>query len=302
MHTVPVRSPKRGRVRREAIIGWALMLPFLLLFIAMLCVPLIYSGWLSLFRSQLVGGETFAGLANYARAFQDPAFWGGFGNVLFFLVVAIPLHLCAALGLALLFDSGRVRGAALGRLGIFLPFAVPGVIAALMWSFIYGPQFGLITQFLHALGLDAPNLLSSTWILPSIMNITGWEFIGYNMIVFYAALQAAPRDINEAAEIDGAGQWWIAWQIKIPAIRGAILLVVIFSMIFSFQLFNEPILLFSSAPSAIGSAFTPNLYAYNVAFKNQDINYAAAIAFLIGIITIIPSAFVLRLFNRKDRS
>lgn len=294
-------SPQRSeRQRTEWRIGWALMAPFLLFFVGMVVVPLLYSGWLSTFRLQMVGGQSFAGLTNYVRVIHDPSFWHGVKNVLLFLTIAVPIQISISLTLALLFDTGRVRGARYGRLGIFLPFAVPGVIATLMWGFIYGEQSGLITQCLKTLGLPTPNLLGPNWILHSIMNITSWEYIGYNMIIFYAALRTVSSDHCEAAKIDGAGQWRLAWSIKIPEIRGSILLVVIFSIIFSLQLFNEPNLLWPQAPTGIGSDFTPNLYAYNLAFKNQDINYAAAVAFVLAIFTVIPSAFVLKLFNKKE--
>lgn len=280
--------------------GWAFTLPFLVLFAAMFIVPLLFSGWLSTFRSQLIGGQTFAGLANYIRAIQDPSLWVGLKNVVLFLVIAVPIQLSIALFFALIFDSRLVRGSRFGRLAIFLPFAVPAVIATMMWGFIYGTQNGLIAQTLQALGLPAPDMLSSQWIMVSIMNITGWEFIGYNMIVFYAALRTVPAEQCEAAAMDGAGEARIAWSVKIPAIRGALLLVVIFSFIFSFQLFNEPNLLEPNAPTAIGQDFTPNIYAYNLAFVNQDTNYAAAIAFVLGLITIFPSVFIVRLFNRDE--
>lgn len=296
------RAVRRGgtaRERRERATGWLLLVPFLLLFIAMVVVPLLYSGYLSTFRSQLLGGQVFAGLDNYSRALQDPSIWRGLTNVVLFLLIAVPVQLTISLVLALFFDAGLVKAQRSGRLSIFVPFAVPAVIATMMWAFIYGPEYGLITQTLTALGLPAPDLFSSQWILLAIMNITGWEFIGYNMIVLYAALKTVPSELTEAAAIDGAGLLRTAWHVKIPGIRGAILLVVVFSIIFSFQLFNEPSLLAPNASAAIGLDYTPNLYAYNVAFLNQDLNYAAAIAFVLGIITVIPSAVALRLFNRR---
>jgi multiple sugar transport system permease protein len=132
------------------------------------------------------------------------------------------------------------------------------------------------------------------------MNIVTWEFIGYNMIIMYSALRAIPADLFEAAEIDGASQWRVAWSIKIPAIRPAILLTVIFSIIGTFQLFNEPSLLANIAPNAISNSFTPNYYAYNLAFVNQDINYAAAIAFILGIVIMIVSYVVQLSTNKRE--
>jgi multiple sugar transport system permease protein len=288
------------RARRERVVGWAFTLPFFLMFIAMVMIPLAYAGWLSLFRARLVGGAVFSGLDNYLRAFQDPQIWTGLTNVSLFLFIAVPVQLAIALFFALLFDTALVRGARFGRLLIFLPFAVPGVIGTMMWGFIYGTQNGLVTQTLTLLGLPAPDLLSSQWILVSIMNITGWEYIGYNMIILFAALKTVPHELVEAAAIDGAGTWRTAWSVKIPGIQGALLLVVIFSIIFSFQLFNEPFLLYPNAPTAIGQDFTPNVYAYNLSFRAQDMNYAAAIAFLLGLVTLIPSAYVIRVFNRDE--
>ena len=298
--TAAPRKPARIRAAQTRA-AWILVIPFLVIFAAFFIVPLAYSAYISLFTSQLVGGEVFSGLDNYARALQDPNFWAGLSRVAQFLVIQVPIMLVASIGLALAFDSGRVRGSKIVRLLVFVPYAVPGVVATLMWGYLYGTDFGLITQVFEALGLQAPNLLSATSILGSTMNIVCWEFIGYNMIILYAALRSVPEELYEAAEIDGAGQFRVAWSIKLPAIRPAILLTVIFSIIGSFQLFNEPNLLGNIAPSAIGNSFTPNLYAYNLAFKNQEINYAAAIAFLLGVVIMIVSFVVQSATNRKEQ-
>ena len=296
----PARPPRRlGGAQTRA--AWVLIAPFLLIFAAMFLAPLLYSAYLSLFTSQLVGGEVFSGLANYVRAIQDPSFWAGLGRVALFLFIQVPIMLVASIGFALALDSKRVRGGKVARLLIFVPYAVPSVVATLMWGYLYGTDFGLITQIFQALGLQAPDLLSPQNILGSTMNIVCWEFIGYNMIILYAALRSIPEDLYEAAEIDGAGQFRIAWSIKLPAIRQALLLTVIFSIIESFQLFNEPNLLANIAPNSIGTDFTPNLYAYNIAFRNQEINYAAAIAFLLGIIIMIVSFVVQTAANRRER-
>ena len=263
----------------------------------MLIIPLGYSGFLSFFRQQLVGGEVFAGFANYLRALTDPAFGAGIGRVALFLVVQVPIMLALALFLALAIDSGRIRGAKAARLMIFVPYAVPGVVATLMWGCLYGPDFGPIAQIVRALGGVAPNFLSEGNVLYSMMNITTWEYVGYNMIIMYAALRSIPGELFEAAEIDGASKLRIAWSIKIPSIRPAIFLTIIFSIIGSFQLFNEPSLLRSIAPNAISNSFTPNFYAYNLAFVNQDLNYAAAIAFLLGILIAVIS-YVVQLSTR----
>lgn len=301
MTALPERR-RPGRVRSaQTRMAWILLIPFLVVFAAMFLVPLGYSFYVSLFSSQLVGGTVFTGLGNYARALQDPSFYAGLSRVALFLLVQVPIMLIAAIFFALALDSGRVRGGKIVRLLIFLPYAVPSVVATLMWGYLYGQDFGLITQLFELVGLQAPNLLSSSNVLGSTMNIVCWSFIGYNMIILYAALRSIPTELYEAAEIDGAGQFRVAWSVKLPAIRPALLLTVIFSIIGSFQLFNEPNLLYNIAPNAIGNDFSPNLYAYNLAFKNQDINYAAAIAFLLGLVIAIISFVVQSATNRKER-
>lgn len=278
--------------RRQWTAAYLLVIPFFVIFIAMLVVPLVYAGWLSLFTNQLIGGQRFAGLTNYVTALTDPRFYGGLGRVVLFLVIQVPLMLGLALFFALALDTGLVRGHRFVRLTIFVPFAVPGVVATLMWGYIYGNDFGPIAQVLQAIGVAPPNLLGSSTILGSIINIATWEFAGYNMIIMFAALRTIPTEILDSAEIDGAGAWRTAWSIKIPAIRPAIILTAIFSVIGAFQLFNEPNLLGPLAPSVIGSAYTPNLYAFSVAFTNQDINYAAALSFLLGFVIMIVSYVV----------
>jgi multiple sugar transport system permease protein len=284
--------------RKQHLAAYALVLPFLVVFVAMLVTPLVYSGYLSFFVDRLIGGVSFVALENYVRAFQDPGFLAGLGRTALILVIQVPIMLGLALFFALALDSGRARGSKALRLLIFLPYAVPGVVAVLMWGYLYGKQFGLIGQITDGLGLPQLNLLSESNILFSIMNIVTWTYVGYNMIVMYSALKSIPAELYEAAEIDGASQWRLAWSVKIPIIRPAIILTVIFSVIGSFQIFNEPSLLLELAPTAITQSFTPNFYAYNLAFVNHDINYAAAIAFLLGFVIMIVS-YVVQLSTQR---
>ncbi|WP_395244185.1 carbohydrate ABC transporter permease [Agromyces sp. MMS24-K17] len=297
----PPRRRPNPSTRRQHRAAYLFILPFFVVFVAMLVVPLGYSAYLSLFESKLIGGVQFNGLGNYVRAFLDPAFWEGLGRVAAFLVIQVPIMLGLALFFALALDSGRARGSRSIRLLIFMPYAVPAVIATLMWGYLYGPDFGPIAQIARAVGLGTPDFLSAGNILGSMMNIVTWEFIGYNMIIMYAALRSIPTELYEAAELDGAGQFRVAWSVKIPAIRPAIMLTVIFSIIGSFQLFNEPSLLNAIAPDAITNSFTPNYYAYNLAFVNQELNYAASIAFLLGLVIAIVSYVVQLGTQRRER-
>ena len=287
--------------RRQYTAAYILVLPFFLVFLAMIIVPLFYAGYLSLFKKQLIGGESFAGLDNYVRALTDPLFLGGVARMALFLVIQVPIMLVIALFLALALDSGLLKLARFSRLAIFVPYAVPAVVATLMWGYLYGPDFGPFAQISEAMGLGPPPFFTQGVMLFSIMNIVNWEFIGYNMIIIYAALRSLPTELYEAARVDGASELSIAWSIKIPAVRPALLLTVIFSVIGSFQLFAEPQIMRSLAPTVIGTAYTPNLYAYNVSFVNQDANYAAALAFLLGIVIMIVSYIVQLTATRRER-
>lgn len=285
--------------RKQTLVAYGFVLPFFAVFAAMFVAPLAYSGYLSLYATRLVGGISFVGLENYVRAFQDARFLEGLGRTTLILLTQVPIMLGLALFFALVLDSARARGSKTLRLLIFLPYAVPGIIAVLMWGYLYGQEFGLIAQIISATGLPPTNLLSDNLILFSVMNIITWAFVGYNMIVMYAALKSISPELYEAAEIDGAGQWRLAWSVKIPMIRPAILLTTIFSVIGSFQIFNEPKLLVEIAPTGITQGFTPNYYAFNLAFVNQDVSYAAAIAFLLGIVIMIVSYVVQLSAQRK---
>jgi multiple sugar transport system permease protein len=295
----PVRPERRRRAGGTS--GYLFVTPFLACFLLLFLLPLGYAGYLSLFKDRLVGGTVFAGLDNYTRALSDPQLLDGVLRVALFFGIQVPVMLAIALGVALAIDSGLVRFARVVRLGVFLPYAVPSVVAALMWGYLYGPDFGPVAQLAARFDVAAPNLLGSTLMLPALSNIVTWEFAGYNMIILYAALRTIPAERYEAAAVDGAGPFRIAWHIKIPAVRPAILLCLIFSVIGSFQLFAEPNLLQRLAPNVIDSAYTPNLYAYSVAFTSQEVNYAAAVSFLLGLVIVVVSYVVLFLTTRGGR-
>jgi multiple sugar transport system permease protein len=286
---------RRGRARRHArprLVGWGFVGPFLIVFAFALIVPIGYAIYLSLFRQQLIGGNAFVGAANYRLALSDPQFWAALRRAALFLAVQVPVMLVLALLAALALDSARLRWAPLYRLSIFLPYAVPAVVASLMWGFMYGSQFGLIARVRSFFGGHFPDPLSGSWVLAAVGNVVTWEFVGYNMLIFFSALRAVPGELYEAAEIDGAAQLAIIRWIKLPALRVAIVVALLFSIIGSLQLFNEPNILQQLAPDTISSSFTPNMYAYNLSFAGQEYNYSATIAIVMGVLTMIIAAAV----------
>ncbi|WP_082403575.1 carbohydrate ABC transporter permease [Saccharothrix sp. NRRL B-16348] len=296
----PARTPRNvGRLRVDRK-GWLFVGPFLAVFALVFLAPIVYAVWLSLFREQVFfGGTEFVGLDNYAAVLGDAKFWESFFRVLLFLVVQVPVMLGLALVAALAIDSARLHAAGFFRIVVFLPYAVPAVVAALMWGFIYGDTFGLAADLNELLGRKAVEPLSGDWILLSIGNIVTWEFVGYNMLILYSALKVIPNDLYEAAAIDGAGTFRTILSVKLPAIRGAVMIATIFSIIGSFQLFNEPNILRSLAPNAINTFYTPNMYAYNLSFGGQQYNYSATVAIVMGVITAIIAYVVQLRGSRK---
>jgi multiple sugar transport system permease protein len=292
------RATLRRQLRRIGL-PYLFLTPFLLLFALFFILPLGYALGISLFADRLVGGTVFVGGQNYLQVLQDGAFWDGVRRMAVFGVVQVPIMLGLALVFALLLDSGVVRLRTVLRLGFFLPYAIPSVVAALLWGYLYGPNFGPFAQLAGALRLPAPGFLTMSGMLPSIGNIVTWQWTGYNMVILYAALQAIPPELYDAATVDGAGGWTIARYVKIPLIAPALVLTCVFSIIGTLQLFNEPSIMSSLAPDVIGNHYTPNLYAYNTAFTNQQYNYSAAISFTLGTVVFTFSYLFMLATNRR---
>jgi len=299
--TAPTAIHRPKAKARASVTAYLFLAPFIAVFAISVVIPLGYAIVISFFRKQMVGGTVFVGLGNYLRAFGDALLHDGVLRVLLFFFLQVPIMLAVAMFVALAIDSGRLAGSRIVRIGLFLPYAVPAVVAALMWGYIFGGQFGFAGQVFGFFGATAPDFLGPGLMLGSVGNVVTWSFVGYNMLIFYAALRAVPTEVYEAADIDGAGEWRKAFSIKLPALRPALTLALIFSVIGSLQLFNEPSILQALRPSVITTNWTPNLYAYNLAFTGSQTNYAAAIAVILGGFT-VAIAYVVQLgIIRRDR-
>ncbi|MEU4678990.1 sugar ABC transporter permease [Micromonospora sp. NPDC023737] len=292
----------RGKVHlREYLMGWLFVGPFGIVFLAFLIAPLAYALYLSLFQKKLIGGTSFVLFDNYVKAFTDPSFLSGVWFVFRFSLVAIPLQIVIALAMALILDAVTTRFTRFSRLLIFLPYAIPTVIGAVMWGFLYSKGFGPLTDIFGLFGATAPDFLGSNLIFYGLLNVVTWQWAGYYMIILYAALQGVDPSLYEAARMDGAGRWQIALRIKIPLIAPALILILVFSLIGTLQFFNEPQILRYLAAGTIGTDFTPNMYAYQQAFSLANFNYGSTISFALGgVVFICVYAFLF--FTRKRRS
>ncbi|GLW05183.1 sugar ABC transporter permease [Microtetraspora sp. NBRC 13810] len=291
--------------RRQGRTAALLIGPFLLLFLAFSIAPLVYTAWLSLFSERssglgFGGTETFfTGLENYVRALSDEAFRNSFLIIALYVLLYIPLMIGGALLLALLLDSAMARAKRFFQLALFLPHAVPGLIAAVIWVYLYTPGLSPVIDALESAGVRW-NFLSADHALFSVVNISTWEWIGYNMVIFYAALQAIPREILEAGRVDGASGARIALRIKVPMVRPAIALNVLFTVIGALQLFTEPRVIYRVS-TEIGSAWTPNMYALRAAFENHDYGLASSASILIALLGAVLSYIVTRFSGRRGQ-
>jgi multiple sugar transport system permease protein len=291
------RKRRRRRFLRTVGLPYLFLSPYLILFAIFFIIPLVYAFHLSLYVTRLVGGTTFAGSTNYTQVFQDSNFLEGVKRMFIFGIFQVPIMLGLALAFALILDGGSARFKTLFRLVYFLPYAIPSVVAALLWGYLYGKNFGLFAFLANWARLPAPDFLSDTGMLPSLANIVTWQWTGYNMVIIYAALKAIPPDIYDAAIVDGANGRQVARYVKIPLVLPAIMLTSIFSIIGTLQLFNEPQIMSTLAPGVIQDHYTPNLYAYNLAFTNQQYNYSAAVSFVLGTVAFVASYVFMLVVN-----
>lgn len=273
------------------------------MFFLFFVLPILYAIWQSLFiikRAGLLGQAhtVFGGLSNYAEAVHDQDFVASIARIILFGVVEVPVMIVFALVLALVLDSAAVRFKKFFRTAFFAPYGVPGVIASLLWGFLYTPGISPIVRVLNGVGIKF-DFFGSGATLWSIANIVIWAFAGYNMLVLIAQLQSIPSDLYEAARVDGASGWRIAWSIKIPLIRPALTLITVFSIIGTLQLFAEPLVL-QPNDSNISSTYTPNLSAYTQAFTYNNYNYAAAQAVILALLALIFSFAFLKISQRGE--
>jgi ABC-type sugar transport system permease subunit len=283
------RRPHRY-ARSGAAKGWAFNLPYIIGFLTVYVVPVGYALWQSThkqMRSGLGFGTptiAFAGFQNFAAVLADGDFWASMLRVVLIAVVEIPVVIGLALLMALLLDVVGRRTAKYFRLGYLVPYMVPGVVATLIWLFLYSPAASPIISTVKGLG-GTLDFFTSVNTYLSIGNVLVWEQVGFNMILISAALQAVPRELFEAARIDGAGETRIAWSIKIPAVRPVLVFTGMFSIIGMLQLFTEPLILRQLDPAAISTTFTPMQSIYTSTFSDLNYDYAAAMSLVLALVT-----------------
>jgi multiple sugar transport system permease protein len=260
-------------------------------------LPGLGSFGLSFTEWNLITAPSFVGLDNYRHMFQDPLFWKATWNTLYYVGVTVPLVVGAALGMAVLLNK-RIRGLTIFRTIYFLPVISSMVAVAVMWRWMFNPEYGLVNAGLAVLGIDGPSWLgSSAWAMPTLILVSVWREVGFYMIILLAALQGVPRSLLEAAEIDGAGPWQRFWGVTVPMISPQILLVSIMALINMFQAFDLMYVMTDGGPQYA----TTNLvvYLYRQGFEYFNIGYGSAVALFLFLMILIVTLAQWRVAERR---
>jgi multiple sugar transport system permease protein len=294
-------APRRGPSLAGGRGGIWFVLPFLLVYAAFVLWPLLYGLGMSFFDTSLVRDQSeFVGFANYAQLFGDPEVWRTLGvTIVFTIGSTVPLVL-VALVMALLVQTG-VGGQWFWRFVYFAPFLLPVATVALVWKWLFSGDYGLYNAILTGLGLPAVGWLTEPEIgLWSVVILTVWWTVGFNFLLYLAALQGIPAQLYEAAEIDGAGGWRRLFSITLPLLNRTTGLVIVLQILASLKLFDQAYILFDANGGPGGSA-TPILqYVYDTGFSDYRLGYASAISYMFFVLIILIALVQARLSNRRS--
>jgi multiple sugar transport system permease protein len=274
-------SPRMRRLAKYE--GFLYVAPLLLGIVAFQAIPIFVSIYMSFTDWDGITPPVFVGLGNYQEMFTaDPLFLETLRNTIVFTVLAIPLTTGLGFVLALLCNR-KLRGIALMRAAYFAPYITNVVAVGYIWFWLYSPERGPINAVLGMVGIDGPAWLSnSSWALPAVVIVSVWQGAGYPMVIFLAGLQGIPKDLYEAAEIDGASAWKRISQITLPLLTPQIFFVAVTQFITSFQVFGVIYVMTHGGPGHSTSVYI--YYLYQMAFASGRLGYASAMAWLLFII------------------
>lgn len=288
---------------KETLAGYGFLMPNLLGFLLFTSIPVLASFVLSFVEWDLLSPPKFIGFNNFKMLFQDLLFWQYCWNTLV-LMLAIPFGVGGSLLLALALNQ-KLKGVVFFRTIYFLPTICSGVAIYVLWRFIYNPEFGVLNSLIGALGqlihvpLKGPNWLTDeNWAKPALIIMGVWQTVGgYNMILYLAALQGVPRDLYEAAEIDGANEWQRFWAVTWPQISPTTFFIATMSIIGGFQAgFDPAYIMTGGGPN--GSTTTIIYYIYNNAFQWNHMGYAAAISWFLFLVIFLITMIQFKAFGK----
>ena len=289
---------------RENIEGYLFISPWILGMVFFALGPILASFGLAFTRWNLFTEPEYVGWANFQKLAHDPLFYKSVFNTIYYTVFAVPLGLVLALGLAMLVNH-RLRGVNFFRTAFFLPNVVAGIAMLLLWKWLFDPNFGLINLFLdwtglmavlEWIGLGRPQWISSrTGAMPGMIFMSIWG-LGGSMMIFLAGLQNIPRELIEAAELDGAGPWKRFRYVTLPLLTPTIFFLMMVGVIASLQIFNQAYVMTQGGPAHATLFYV--LYLFQTAFERFQMGYACAMALVLFIITLIVSLIQLAMSKK----
>ncbi|MFI0773610.1 carbohydrate ABC transporter permease [Streptomyces sp. NPDC021212] len=280
--------------------GWLFATPFLVFFGLFLVVPLGIGLWMSFTDAGLTGagGSTFVGLDNFTEALGDGQVWQTLGNTVRFTVLSTVPLVALALVMALLVYTG-VPGQWLWRLSFFASHLLPVAVVYQIWNMLYQPDRGMLNGLLGAVGLDGIGWLTDEkYAMWSMALVTLWWTVGFNFLLYLAALQAIPDHLYEAAALDGAGAWRRLWSVTLPQLRRTTGLIAVLQVMASLKVFDQIYLLTRGGPD--GSTRPILEYIYDTGFTNYRLGYASAISYVFFGVIVILSLAQLKIFSRRE--
>ena len=291
---------------RQAQAGLWFALPSVLLILVFFFGPVLYGLWLSFtdFDLYAIGDPStsrFVGLGNYGAILTHPEFWNALKVTLYYALVGAPVSVAVSLAAALLVDAQSTRFKPFFRAVYFAPVVTTLVAVAIVWRYLYQPQYGLVNALLHRFGVPTIDWLGDPhWALPAILVLAVWKNFGYNLLIFVAGLQGVPRELHEAAELDGANGWQRFWNVTLPELAPVFLFVSVTTIINYFQLFAEPYVMTQGGP--LKSTTSLELLMYEQGFRWWRLGYAAALAFLLFGVILIVTMVQMRLQSQRSRT
>ena len=285
---------RRGLLWREAVDGWLFILPWLLGFVTLTLGPMLASAALSFMEWEVLTPPEWVGLGNFGEMFKDPLFWKTLWNTAYYTFLGVPIYLAASLVTALALNI-KLRGIPIYRTIYFLPSLTPPVASALLWLWIFNPDFGLANHLLNNLGLPGQKWLYDVRLAKLCFIIMGVWGTGQQMIIFLAGLQGIPAELQEAASIDGANSWQRFWNITIPLLSPTIFFNLVIGIIGSFQVFTAVFIATGGKGGPQNSTLFYVLYLYRNAFEYFKMGYASALAWVLFLIVMIFTLIQFRL-------
>ncbi len=275
----------RRILQSEHAVGWAFTLPALVLIVVFGVVPIIWSALISFQRNNLMGPPDWIGLQNYKALPRDPLFKTSMVHAAVYTLLFVPLSIAGGLATALALNR-RIAGIKAYRTAVFVPVVVSSIATGIMFVWLLDPYFGLANYLLGKIGLGPYGFFSSSdGALYSIIAMTVWGWVGFDVIVYLAALQGIPHELLEAASIDGARTWSVFRNVTLPLLSPATLFLVVFSSINAVQLFDEVYFATKGGPGT--ATYVPVFYLYTLAFQQGIAGYAAAIAYVLLVIILV---------------